>query len=178
MPSEVQRNGSIENRVKPRDSALQLAGLGLAITPQALPRSSDSIIIDPSPAHSTVGEPILTYAVLASIFDIGFGLFHLMFWRLFGWPTTLTSAGKINAAVAQTLNVMLTYCFFAYGAVLFWLRADENVGVLALTGAGFWFLRALLQPIFFSIKHRLSIVLTMVFLVGGALHAAASLVHP
>ncbi|MNF08578.1 hypothetical protein D3C80_2090300 [compost metagenome] len=72
---------------------------------------------------------------------------------------------------------MLTYCFFVYGAALFWLRAGEDVGVLAFAGAGFWFLRAILQPILFSARHRLSIVLTIVFLVGGALHAAAGLVH-
>lgn len=141
-------------------------------------RSLDQIVIDPTPAYSTTGELILTYAVLASIFDIGFGLFHLMFWRLFGWPSTLASSGTINTPVTQTLNVMLTYCFFAYGAALFWLRADENAGVLALAGAGFWLLRAILQPVLFSARHRLSVVLTIAFLIGAALHAAASLVHP
>ncbi|WP_143276116.1 hypothetical protein [Brevundimonas diminuta] len=120
----------------------------------------------------------MTYAVLASIFDIGFSLFHLMFWRLFGWPSTLASSGKINTAVTQTLNVMLTYCFFAYGAALFWWREDENSGALALAGAGFWLLRAILQPVLFSARHRLSVVLTIAFLVGAALHAAAVLVHP
>ncbi|WP_313573796.1 hypothetical protein [Brevundimonas sp.] len=120
----------------------------------------------------------MTYAVLASIFDIGFGLFHLMFWRLFGWPSTLASSGTINTAVTQTLNVMLTYCFFAYGVALFWLRADENMGVLAMAGAGFWLLRAILQPILFSARNRLSIVLTIIFLVGAALHATAALANP
>ncbi|MGX1748003.1 hypothetical protein, partial [Brevundimonas sp. NPDC055320] len=57
------------------------------------------------------------------------------------------------------------------GAALFWLRADENAGVLALAGAGFWLLRAILQPVLFSARRRLSIVLTIVFLIGGALHA-------
>ncbi len=120
----------------------------------------------------------MTYAVAASIFDIGFGLFHLMFWRLFGWPSTLALSGKINTAITQTLNAMQTYCFFAYAAALFWLRADENVSVLALAGAGFWLLRAVLQPALFSARHRLSILLTIAFLVGAALHAAASLAHP
>mgnify|MGYP001637274069 CR=1 FL=1 len=120
----------------------------------------------------------MTYAVVASIFDIGFGLFHLMFWRLFGWPSTLASSGTINTAVTQTLNVMLTYCFFAYGAALFWLRADENMGVLALAGAGFWLLRAVLQPVLFSARNRVSIVLAIAFLVGAALHATAGLAHP
>ena len=45
----------------------------------------------------------MTYTILASLFDIGFGLFHLAFWRLFGWPATLVGSGKINAAVTQTL---------------------------------------------------------------------------
>lgn len=120
----------------------------------------------------------MTYAVVASIFDIGFGLFHLMFWRLFGWPSTLALSGKINTFISQTLNAMLIYCFFAYAAALFWWRADENVGVLALAGTGFWLLRAVLQPVLFSARHRLSIVLTIVFLVGAALHAAAGLAHP
>lgn len=117
----------------------------------------------------------MTYAVLASIFDIGFGLFHLIFWRLFGWPSTLALSGKINTAITQTLNVMLTYCFFTYGAALFWWREDENAGMLALAGAGFWSLRAILQPVLFSARGRLSVVLTIVFLITAALHAAAAL---
>ncbi len=117
----------------------------------------------------------MTYTILASLFDIGFGLFHLAFWRLFGWPATLVGSGKINAAVTQTLNAMLTYCFFAYALALIWSTTEEHSPLLAWAGAGFWLLRAALQPLLFSARHRLSVAMTILFLAGAALHTAAGL---
>ena len=67
----------------------------------------------------------MTAAVLAGATDLGFALFHAMFWRLFNWPGRLPASGTVNSAITQTLNVVLIYAFCAYGAGLIWLGLDE-----------------------------------------------------
>ena len=110
-----------------------------------------------------------------ALFNLGFGVFHLLFWRLLGWPASLAPAGGLNRAVTQTLNLMLCYCFFAVALALV-LAGDGAVGRgLALFGAGFWLLRAVLQPVFFPMRRRYSAVLLAVFVAGVALHGAAGL---
>jgi hypothetical protein len=59
--------------------------------------------------------------MLAAVLDLAFAAFHLGFWRLFGWPARLKGSGNLNAAITQTLNVMLTFTFVSYGATLLWL---------------------------------------------------------
>ena len=62
-----------------------------------------------------------------ALFNLGFGVFHLLFWRLLGWPASLAPAGGLNRAVTQTLNLMLCYCFFAVALALV-LAGDGAVG--------------------------------------------------
>ena len=99
------------------------------------------------------------YALLAAGFDVSVGLFHLMFWRLFGWPSRLQPAGRLNAAITQTLNIMLTYVLFAYAAALTWGTLGTGPQVtLIWIGAGFWILRASLQPLRFPLRPGLNAV--------------------
>ena len=48
-----------------------------------------------------------TLLVLCAIHSIGFALFHLGFWRLFGWPRTLQATTLPNRAIVQIANVQL-----------------------------------------------------------------------
>jgi hypothetical protein len=43
-------------------------------------------------------------------------VFHLLFWRIFKWPETLSSLNKINKSTIQVLNISITFIFaiFAY----------------------------------------------------------------
>lgn len=121
----------------------------------------------------------MSYLILASaIFDFAFGLFHLAFWRIFGWPASLAPSGKLNTAITQTLNLMLSYCIFAYGLGLLWLRSVDPAGAdLALVGSVFWLMRAVLQLALFSRCHMSSNLFTVAFLLGAVLHAAAGVAH-
>lgn len=110
--------------------------------------------------------------ILCIAYNVGFALFHLCFWRLFRWPKTLMPSGELNCAVTQTLNVMLTYVFFAYAAGLLAtvLFKPETLQPLAIAGTLFWLLRLVLQPWLFPVS-RASWVITMVFALGIGLHA-------
>lgn len=82
-------------------------------------------------------------AIIAALLDIGFAIFHLLFWRLFVWPESLKAAGVVNRAVTQTLNWVLIYVFIAYGGSVLWFALGQGrvPPPLLASGAGFWLLR-------------------------------------
>ena len=51
---------------------------------------------------------ISTLMIAAAAYCFALAGFHVMFWRLFHWPSSLTASGTINVGVTQTLNLMLT----------------------------------------------------------------------
>ena len=122
-------------------------------------------------------DPGLVAVGFAGVFDVGFALFHVLFWRVFRWPVSLRPSGAVNAAIAQTLNVMLGYCFAVYGGWLIWagIAALPPHPGLLLAGAGFWLLRAALQPMLFRLRRAISFALTGIFALGAALHLWAAL---
>ena len=109
-------------------------------------------------------------------FNATLGVFHLGFWRLFRWGDELPRLGPINRGVMQVLNLMLAYVFFAVAAAQWFLAPAWTTTPLGRVGtgmvAGFWFLRALLQPFFWP-RVRVSWAMFGLFLLGAALHALA-----
>lgn len=114
--------------------------------------------------------------MIAGLIDIGFAVFHAMFWRLFGWPERPQGAGARNAAITQTMNAMLIYVFTVYGSALlgFALAGEPAPRLLALAGAGFWALRLFAQPLYFKSWSRPMTVLTAVFAIAALAHALAA----
>jgi hypothetical protein len=117
-------------------------------------------------------------AFAAAAYDLALAVFHLMFWRLFGWPESLRPSGHVNVAITQTLNLMLTYCFVVLALGLAWAAtADASVVAgLAAAGAGFWAIRALLQPVLFGARRSVNLWFVGIFVLGAGLHAAAAFV--
>lgn len=112
----------------------------------------------------------------AALYNLGFAVFHMAFWRLFHWPASLASSGRLNSAVTQTLNIVLTYTFFATAAAMIFLWSNgESATLLLLAGAGFWTLRAVLQPLLFARSTPLSNAMTAVFVTGAILHACPAI---
>jgi hypothetical protein len=115
-------------------------------------------------------------AVLAGLADIAFAVFHLMFWRLFGWPATLWGSGRLNAVITQTLNIVLIYVFAVYGGALLWyaLSGPGAPSLLLWAGAGFWALRLALQLMLFENRKGKYAVATVAFAVATLLHGLAA----
>jgi hypothetical protein len=111
----------------------------------------------------------------AGLFDLLAALFHLGFWRIFRWPKTLAGAGRLNAATAQVLNIMLTYVFVLMGMGLLWFGAATPAFPL-LAGAGFFAFRACLQPLFYGLMHPASKAIFALALLGALLHAIPALI--
>ncbi|ACB76312.1 hypothetical protein [Opitutus terrae] len=107
--------------------------------------------------------------------SLAFGVFHLGFWRLFGWRTELANVSRVNRGIMQVLNLCLTFLFFAIGVLILVHRAEMTTTAigrsLLAVMALFWIVRLVQQAIFFNLRHHASFVLSGLFLLGAALHA-------
>lgn len=109
-------------------------------------------------------------------FNAALGVFHLAFWKLFRWREELPRLATVNRGVLPVLNIMLTYVFFAVAAAqavdaASWIGTP--LGRAATAGvAGFWLLRAAVQPFFWP-RVATSWAMFGLFLLGAALHVLA-----
>ena len=114
-----------------------------------------------------------------SIFNLGFTVFHLFFWKLFDWKKDLASLTPVNRSVMQILNLCLTFMIFVMAYLSLFLPREmltTSLGKnLLVAFALFWFLRMLEQIIVFEVKGRLSVVFTLVFLLGSILYFVPAL---
>ena len=117
------------------------------------------------------------WILAAAIFNATLALFHVLFWRVFGWPQTLARSGSVNSSIAQVMNLALIFLFTVSGLICLFFPDDlaaTSMGRFWLFAmASFWLARALLQPIFFSFDHWLSSTLFAVFVLGAIVHAGA-----
>lgn len=105
------------------------------------------------------------------IFNLGFTIFHLFFWKLFDWKKDLASLTPVNRSVMQILNLCLTFMIFMMSYVSLFLPREmltTDLGKSLLVAfALFWFFRMLEQIFVFEVKGRLSFVFTLIFLLGS-----------
>ena len=108
------------------------------------------------------------------IFNLGFVVFHLLFWKIFQWKTDLASLTHINRSIMQILNLRLTFLLLVIAYLSFFHTAElvsTSIGkALLISIALFWFFRAIEQIIFFGVKNRISLALTVVFFLGSILY--------
>ena len=105
------------------------------------------------------------------LYHLAFAVFHLGFWKLFRWKSTLRLTTPLNRSVMQVMNLCLVYGFsvVAFVSILFAGRMTASP-VPSLSIAGFWLFRALLQILFFDVKNAPSVALTAFFLVGAMIY--------
>ena len=115
-----------------------------------------------------------TTIMIGGVYNLGFAIFHLMFWRIFRWKKDLSRLTFINRSVMQILNLCLTFVFLLMAYISFFNTSEliqTNLGKTLLVGFSlFWFLRMIEQIIFFGIRNLISIALTLVFLFGCVIY--------
>lgn len=116
---------------------------------------------------------------VGGVYNLGFAIFHLMFWRLFRWKKDLASLTLINRSVMQILNLCLTFVFLVMAYVSFFHSPEliqTSLGKAILIAFSlFWFLRTVEQVVFFGVKNKVSIALTLVFLLGSVIYLVPAL---
>ncbi len=117
--------------------------------------------------------------VAGGVLTAAFAVFHLFFWKLFRWKTDLATLSSVTRAIVQILNLCLTFVFvvFAYLSLVHRseLLTTELGRSLLFLIAVFWYLRAIEQVVFFGLRKPVSILLFVLFLVGGSLYAVSLL---
>ncbi len=118
----------------------------------------------------------LTQSIIyaGGIHSVSFAVFHSLFWRLFGWPTSLYSVSYVNQAILQIANCRLIYFFLFVAVICFWYPnelANTTLGRAFLIGISlFWLGRTIEQFIFLRrTKHIVVTILTCLFITGAVL---------
>ncbi|WP_407352487.1 hypothetical protein [Luteimonas sp. R10] len=116
-----------------------------------------------------------TLILLCGLHSLGFALFHLAFWKLFGWKHELRKIGLPTRAIVQILNLRLIYVFAGIAAICFLfpseLHATPLGRALLLFMALFWVGRTIEQFVFLRVNHPLVHALTASFVLGAILFA-------
>ena len=113
--------------------------------------------------------------LLCAAHSLALALFHLAFWRLFRWPSTLRESTLANRAILQIANVQLIWVFLGVAALCLWYPEQlrgTTLGQAVLAGmSGFWVLRLGQQFVFLRVNHPLVHALSVVFALGAVLFA-------
>ena len=138
-----------------------------------MPRWSPPNARRPAHARWPDGLNLAMLLWLCALHSLAFALFHLAFWKLFGWPGSLASTTPANRAVIQILNLRLTWVFLCVATALWWLPQEIagtrlGRGLLAAMCL-FWVGRTIEQFVFLRVNQRLVHVLTALFAVGAGL---------
>ena len=109
------------------------------------------------------------FILSCGIFNISFGILHLFFWKLFDWKHDLQKISYYNRVTIQVLNLRMIYVFLSVGLILILFKYEimyTAIGNVILVGV-------IEQVIFFKEKSVKVISLTVVIVVGLAIHILA-----
>jgi len=118
--------------------------------------------------------------LFGGVFNLGFAIFHLLFWQIFRWKEDLASLTSTNRFIMQILNLCLIFVFLIMAYVSIFQTAamiSTSLGKsLLIAFSLFWLLRMIEQIIFFGVKNKVSFAFTLVFFVGCIIYALPVLV--
>lgn len=111
-----------------------------------------------------------TLIFIGGFYNIAFAIFHSGFWKLWKWDTELKKLSFTNEWVMQILNVQIIYYFIVTAVICFAFPTEllnSKLGIWFLIAtAGFWFVRAIQQFAFWELSVPMTIILTLIFLIG------------
>jgi hypothetical protein len=121
-----------------------------------------------------------TIILLCGIYNIGFAIFHISFWKIFQWDTELKKISFANSGIMQILNVQIIFYFLFVAVVCFVFPTElltTKFGNYFLGAASlFWFIRTIQQFIFLRANNYKIHILTIIFLAGVVLFALPILI--
>ncbi len=116
-----------------------------------------------------------TLLFLCGIYNVGFFVFHLLFWKLFQWDKELKKLNFVNRGVMQILNIQVIF-YFLFVAVLCFIFPLEIMSTtigkcFLIANSLFWLIRTFQQFVFFKTNNLKINALTITFLIGTLLFA-------
>lgn len=120
-----------------------------------------------------------TIIILCGLYNIGFAIFHIGFWKIFHWDSELKKLSFANKGIMQILNVQMIYYWLFVAIASFAFPTElltTKFGNFFLIGNSiFWLLRTIQQFIFLRANHIAIHILTFIFMIGALLFALAIL---
>jgi hypothetical protein len=120
-----------------------------------------------------------TIILLCGLYNIGFAIFHIGFWKIFHWDSELKKLSFANKGIMQILNVQMIYYWLFVAIACFAFPIElltTKFGNFFLIGNYiFWLLRTIQQFIFLRANHIAIHILTFIFMIGALLFALAIL---
>ena len=120
-----------------------------------------------------------TIILLCGLYNIGFAIFHIAFWKIFHWDNELKKLSFANKGIMQILNVQMIYYWLFVAIACFAFPTElltTKFGNFFLIGNSiFWLLRTIQQFIFLRANHIAIHILTFIFMIGALLFALALL---
>jgi hypothetical protein len=121
-----------------------------------------------------------TIILLCGLYNIGFAIFHIAFWKIFHWDNELKKLSFANKGIMQILNVQMIY-YWVFVAIACFAFPTEllttKFGNFFLIGNSiFWLLRTIQQFIFLRANHIAIHILTFIFMIGALLFALPLLI--
>ena len=121
-----------------------------------------------------------TIIILCGLYNIGFAIFHIGFWKIFHWDSELKKLSFANKGIMQILNVQMIY-YWVFVAIACFAFPTEllttKFGNFFLIGNSiFWLLRTIQQFIFLRANHIAIHILTFIFMIGALLFALPLLI--
>lgn len=116
-----------------------------------------------------------TVILFCGLYNIGFALFHISFWKIFHWDSDLKKLSFANKAVIQILNIQIIYYFIFVAFICLCYPIElltTKFGCIFLGGTSlFWFIRTIQQFIYLRVNNYKIHVLTFIFAIGTLLFA-------
>ena len=116
-----------------------------------------------------------TIILLCGLYNIGFAIFHIGFWKIFHWDSELKKLSFANKGIMQILNVQMIYYWLFVAIACFAFPTElltTKFGNFFLIGNSiFWLLRTIQQFIFLRANHIAIHILTFIFMIGALLFA-------
>ena len=116
-----------------------------------------------------------TIILLCGLYNIGFAIFHIAFWKIFHWDNELKKLSFANKGIMQILNVQMIYYWLFVAIACFAFPTElltTKFGIFFLIGNSiFWLLRTIQQFIFLRANHIAIHILTFIFMIGALLFA-------
>lgn len=116
-----------------------------------------------------------TIVLICGLYSTAFAIFHLLFWRLFGWKKDLAKRRPENKAIMQILNLRLVYVFLFVGVMCLAFPEELHTSAMGrafmMGFAVFWLGRTIEQFVFLRVNHPAVHILTAVFILGTVLFA-------
>ncbi len=110
-----------------------------------------------------------TVLVIGGILHLGWAAFHLGFPRIFKWEKALAPLDVVQSGIMKIMNLCLVFVFLAWAylsLVHASLLVQPGLGRIVVSlVAAFWLFRFILQLVYFKLKHPVSAVLSVFFVV-------------